>query len=278
MEAEITDRLRTYVKFDYDDDVGVAIDKAIIHYQAEAVCKPNIACHSQWYASLGKMTVPFGYYESHFISNTFAEELGETKETAILFGMYNQMFNIAGGVFDGDMNETGKNNHIESYFGTARFTLPENILPDFELMSGISYTSNIADSDDFTEFIQEELEIESIQKYIDGISVFLSLLFDDRYFIEAEFVSALDELKEDVRLKPRAWSLEFAFRPVEAFELAIRYGESNRALQFLPESQIGIIGLYEIFENTSFALEYQREILNNDDEVRTITSEFVVEF
>jgi len=47
---------------------------------------------------------------------------------------------------------------------------------------------------------------------------------------------------------------------------------------FLPDTQVGICGIYEIFNNTYIGLEYLNEDFENDDEVVTITTQLAVEF
>ena len=66
VDAHISDSLKAHIVIDYEDGEGLDIDEAMLHYQAEDVCRPDCSCRSHWFASLGLMTVPFGYYESHF--------------------------------------------------------------------------------------------------------------------------------------------------------------------------------------------------------------------
>ncbi len=278
VDAKITYQLRTHVLFDYEDGESVEIDEAIIHFQAEGVCKPDLSCNSPWYASMGKMDVPFGYYESHLLSDSLTQGLGEAKETAVIVGVYNDMLNFATGVFNGDIKEVESDDHIENFVGAFMFTLPEDVIPNLTLMAGISYISNIADSDELTNFIEEEYESNSIEDYVAGISSFLSVSLLEHYFIEAEYVGALEAFEEDRNFKPEAWNLEFAFRPIDVFEIALRYGGSEESLNFLPKTQIGISGVYEIFNNTSISLEYLYDKFENDDEINTITAQFAVEF
>ena len=62
------------------------------------------------------------------------------------------------------------------------------MLPDVGLTAGISYISNIGDSDG----LQEELP-PTIKSKVGGIGAFLSLSFMDRYFVELEYIGARDE-------------------------------------------------------------------------------------
>ncbi|MBU4353036.1 MAG: LbtU family siderophore porin [Nanoarchaeota archaeon] len=278
VDASITDRLRAHVLFEYEDGGAVVVDEAIIHFQAEEVCIPDLSCKSPWYANVGKLNVPFGYFESHFISDPLTKELGDTKETAVIVGVHHSLMNVAAGVFNGDVDKAGNDDHVESYLAAGMFTLPEEIVPNLSLMAGVSYISNIADSDGLTDFLYEEFGMDTIEAYVGGLSAFLSFSFEDRYFFETEYVGASEAFKENRNFEPKAWNFEFAFRPVEDFEIAIGYGVSKDALNFLPEMQIGSVAIYKIFENTSISLEYIYRVFENDDEVTKLTTQLAVEF
>ena len=288
VDALITDRIRTHVLFDYEDDENVVVDEAIILYQAEEVCVPDLSCNSPWYASIGRLSIPFGYFESHLISGPLTEDLGESKETAVVAGIYNPFINIAAGVFNGDIDKDGNNDRIESYVAACTFILPEDVSPNVGLMIGVSYMSNITDSDDLADFFVEEFDPDPLLDYVAGFSSFLSVSFMDRFFFEAEYVGAVESFEEDKNFKPKAWNFEFVFIPIEDFVVAVRYGGSSDTFgttkNFLPDTQIGICGIYEIFNNTSICLEYLYEEFEyyeefvNDAEVVTITTQLAVEF
>ena len=277
VDALITDRMRTHVLFEYEDDENVIVDEAIIHFQAEEVCVPDLSCNSPWYFSIGKLSIPFGYFESHLISGPLTEDLGESKETAVVAGIYNPFINIAAGVFNGDIDKAGNDDHIESYVAACTFTLPEDVSPNVGLMIGVSYISNIADSDDLADFFVDEYA-DTILDYVAGFSSVLSVSFMNRFFFEAEYVGAVESFEEDKNFKPKAWNFEFAFIPIEDIEVAVRYGGSSDTLNFLPDMQVGICGIYEIFNNTSIGLEFLYEEFENDDELFSLTVQLAVEF
>ena len=278
VDALINDGMRTHILFEYEDGEDVIVDEAIIHYQAKEVCVPDLSCNSPWYANIGRLTIPFGYFESLFISGPLTEDLGETKETAVIAGIYNPFINIAAGVFNGDIDKAGNNDRIESYVAACTFTIPEDVSPNAGLMIGVSYISNIADSDELADFFDEELGTDEIIEYVAGFSSFLSVSLMDRFFFEAEYVSAVESFEEDKNFEPKAWNFEVAFIPIEDVEVAVRYGGSSDTLNFLPDTQVGICGIYEIFNNTYIGLEYLYEEFENDDEVVTITTQLAVEF
>ncbi len=278
VDAYLYDSLKAHIIFDYEDGEGVDIDGAMLHFQAEDVCQPDCSCRSPWFASLGLMTVPFGYYESHFINDPLTLILGETQEVAALAGVHGGPFTLAAGVYNADMDVEGKDDHIDSFVAAAFFRLDEKAIPDFSLQSGISYISNIADSNELVDFFDDEFGADSVVDRVDGISAFLSLSFKEMFSLQAEWVSALDSFKEDKGFEPKAWNLELAYRPLETMEIGLRYGGSDEALNFLPETQLGAILAYEIFKNTSIGIEYLYEEFESRDKANRVTTQLGIEF
>jgi len=293
VDAAITDRVKAHVLFSYEDDEDVVIDEAYIAINSDAVCEPDEACKAPWYAGAGKLYVPFGSFESHFLSDPLTLELGETRETAALAGVWNDWVNVAAGVFNGDINETGKDDHIAKFFAAGFFSLPEETVSAFELRAGVSYISDISDSNGLTDFMSEEFTTESevtdeepevipfddeVQAYVQGFSAFISATFAEKFTVEAEYMGALDAYKENPNFKPQSWNFEFAFTPIEVLELAIRYGGSDKTLNFLPDTQYGGCIRYSLFENTSLALEYMYGEFENDDKEHSVTAQLAVEY
>jgi hypothetical protein len=91
------------------------------------------------YANIGKLYVPFGNFGTHFISDPLTLELGETRESAVQAGWGNDFFDISAAVFNGDVDESGEDNHVESYVANAAVSLPENTLPGLDMSFGGSY-------------------------------------------------------------------------------------------------------------------------------------------
>ncbi|MBW2624003.1 MAG: LbtU family siderophore porin, partial [Deltaproteobacteria bacterium] len=89
-----------------------------------------------FFLDAGKQYVPFGYFESHFISNPITLELGETRESAIKVGFQNEWLELCAAVFNGDIDKTGQSDHVRSYVGRAVLTIPENRTSGFSLMAG----------------------------------------------------------------------------------------------------------------------------------------------
>jgi len=103
------------------------------------------------FLNAGKMYVPFGYFESHFITDPLTLELGETRESAVHVGFTNDMLDLSVAAFNGDVQEIGDDDHIDDWVANAQWRLPQESIPGFGLVIGTSYISNIAESDALTE-------------------------------------------------------------------------------------------------------------------------------
>ncbi len=236
-----------------------------------------------FYLNAGKMYVPFGRFESHFISDPLTLELGETNETALKVGFAKGWVELCGSVFNGDIDENGQGDHVESFAGAATFTLPEGRVPGLGLTAGASYISNIADSDSLQD--EDGVDFSKIQDHVPGFSAFLSLAYQDKVFLEMEYVGAMDEFGPGElafdggrAFEPRAWNFEAAFMVRDGLEIGIRYEGGDDLGDFLPEEQYGLVINYSLFENTSLALEYLHGEFDNNDERDVITSQLSISF
>jgi hypothetical protein len=72
--------------------------------------------------------------------------LGETNDGAAVAGYRfgGEMIDLSVGAFNGDIDEAGEDNHIDSFVAAV------TVQPLAFLMAGISYTSNLAASDSFS--------------------------------------------------------------------------------------------------------------------------------
>ena len=117
-----------------------------------------------------------------------------------------------------------------------------------------------------------------------GVSAFLSVSFRNRFFLEAEYVGALDDFASGEmdlgpgRLKPKAWNFEFAFVPFKAMEFGLKYEGSDDAGDFLPERQYGAVIHYRLFEYASLGLEYLRGEFKGDLARDLVTTQLALEF
>ncbi len=287
VNSNFAHRLSSIIVFDYEKNHGVTIDEALIHFQAFDTDIPDFRIKPAWFASAGKMDLPFGRYESHLLSDPIVKELGETHAVSILLGLYHKPFTISISVFNGEMDQMNRSDYIESYVVSVNGYF--ELLNGVELSVGTSYISNLAESNSLAEFLNNEyLSNESddattdkdvrLKEYIPGISSYLSLSFIERLFINLEYVSALRRFEEDRMLKPSAWNAEIAFLPMEDLAIAVGYGESFDTLDFLPEMQYSAAVVYDMSDRISVGFDaLLRKFLTND-EINRLSMKFGVSF
>ena len=230
------------------------------------------------YLIAGRQYVPFGFYDSMFVTDPTTLVLGETNQDAVTAGYRfgGEMVNIAIAAFNGSVNKVDSDDHINTFTGGI-FTSPLE-----GLSIGASYTSNLASSDTFSEFANEEVD-----SLVGGWGAYATYEFLDRFKVLAEYVGALDSFKageiygeEDTKERqPSAWNVEAGMTFMENLGLALRYGGADDGgAEFLPETQYGAILNYGFF-NCNLALEYLHDEFEDDaQEVDTFLAQLAVSF
>lgn len=233
------------------------------------------------YMDIGKIYVPFGSFESHFISDPLTLEIGETRESAVKVGWANDMFDISFSFFNGDIDEITSDDKIGTFAGSAVFTLPEGLVPNFSLAMGVSYISNIADSNG----LEGEVVAGAVNDHVRGIGVFLSVSLMESLFLEVEYVGAIDNFKagelsfdNGLAYKPKTFNLELAWAPREDLELGFKYEGGDDLGDVMPEKQFGAVITYALFENTSLGFEYLHGEFDNNDKRDLFTTQIAIEF
>jgi hypothetical protein len=280
VDVDIVKHVKGHVLFlwEEDDTEEVVVDEGFITLDGEDVVP--------LYLNVGKLYVPFGNFESHFISDPLTLELGETRESALTVGYVNEWMDLSVSTFNGDIDEIGEDNHIESYVAGASFSVPKEAISNFGIRAGISYISNIADTDGLGDTITEDAEGNKyVEDYVEGLSVFLSISFMDKLFLECEYLGALDEFEAGElsfdggnKFQPKTWNFELAYAATDRLEVAVKYEGGDDLGDFLPEDQYGAALTYGLFENTSLAFEYLHGEFENDDERDLVTTQLAVEF
>ena len=275
IDVDIIKHVKGHVLFlwEEDDTEPVVVDEGFITLDGEDVVP--------LYLNVGKLYVPFGNFESHFISDPLTLELGETRESALTVGYVNEWLDFSVSAFNGDIDEIGEDNNIESYVVGASFSVPEELISDFGITGGVSYISNIADSDG----LEGEIPAGEIKDYVGGFNAFLSISFMDKFFLECEYLGALDEFEANElsfdggkEFQPETWNFELAYAATDRLEVAVKYEGGDDLGDFLPEDQYGAAVTYGLFENTSLSLEYLHGEFENDDERDLVTTQLAVEF
>lgn len=280
-DAQVNQHVNGHLALLYEEDPSdagnsnITLDEAVIGFKGGEVCPA--------YANLGRMYVPFGHFESHFISDPQTLILGETNDTAAVVGYASGLVDINAGVFRGKVKKTGSSEHINSFVASATLSLPKTDAEDVLAMSGgVSYLSNLAASDGLE---AETVSSGEIVDTVGGVSAFVSLTYADRYFFDAEYVGAMDKFADGdlsfvnaSNCKPQAWNVEAAAKIVDTLEFAIRYGGSNQAGSFLAEDEYGAALLYELFANTALTVEYLFQEFQHGSNSKQAAMQIAIEF
>jgi hypothetical protein len=191
--------------------------------------------------------------------------MGETREKAVLLGMEHEGFSVSGYLFNGDVNEEGEDNQIESFGFDANYAYDDE--EGFDVLAGASYISNIADSDG----LEDGLGIEEIADYVAGYDVYLHVGWAD-FFVEAEYMAAADDFEpselateDGDGAEPSVWNLELGYNWDwgKNLEIVVKYAGSDESegLGF-PEKRYGLCFNQDIYEGVIVSLAY----LNDDFE------------
>lgn len=275
LDVDIAKHVSGHVLFTYGDDEGMEVDEGFIKLDGKDAMP--------LYLMAGKIYVPFGKYETHMLTDPLTQDLGETVEGAVQVGFANDWIDVGLALYQGDsIIDDDDDDEITDYALGAQFTLPKNRIPAINLSAGLSFLSNIGDSNGMID-IQEELGNAPYEDKVMGMGIFLSVSVKKMIFFEAEYITALDEfnageLDTDDEAAPQAWNLELACLPMKKLEVALRYAQAEDVENYLPETQYGLNAAYSLFENTDVSLEFLKNEYENDDEESIITAQLAIEF
>ena len=229
------------------------------------------------YLDAGKMYLPFGYFESHFIRDPLTLELGEINESAFKVGMTMGPVDFCTAIFNGDVNEVNENDDlVDNYVLAIIFNMPEDMIKDIRFIAGSSYISNISDTDGL-----QDILAGNIDEYAGGLNFFLSASWSDTFFLEMEYVEALDNIEvpgSSQNFEPSVWNLELAYMIQDGLEVAISYEGSDDIMDEMPKDRFGAVVNYELLNNLSTSLEYLHSEFKQQEDSDLITVQIAVEF
>lgn len=274
--AKVNQYVGGHLVFLYEegDNDNITIDEAVVTLKG--------GDDSPLYAYVGRQYVPFGRFESHFISDPGTLALGETNDTALVAGYANEIvdYNVAG--FKGKVKEAGASERINSVAASATLTMPSSSNEGISLSSGLSYLSNLASSDGLE---RETITVGEVVTVIGGWSAFASFGYAERFFVDAEYLGAIKDFAiddfsftDENNLRPEAWNLEAAARLCESAEFAIRYGGSSGTGTFLSQDEYGAALLYHVFDSINLTVEYLFQEFRDGSDNSQGTIQLAVEF
>lgn len=239
----------------------VSAEVVLLHEEDDTPLEVDVATMSIGAFTAGQFFVPFGVFESNFISDPMTLELGETRETALQFGMESGGLHGAVYAFNGDLDEDG-DSEIDS-FGAAVGYAAEGEGMEFGL--NLSYISDIGDSDSLQELVGDNLGDEGVyDSQVGGWSA-SALLRIGNLSLLAEYLGATEDFEmgemefEGEGAEPTSYIVEAAMD----FELAgmpatfaLGYQETDEAAALeLPEERF-MVGLsVEMMDGVALAVE-----------------------
>ena len=224
------------------------------------------------YLTAGRMAVPFGNFTTNMVSDPLTLSMGETKESALQVGFEASGFNGSVYLFNGDANQTGKDDSIRQFGGNVDYTMEKN---DLTLDVGISYTNSMDDSDavwDVVKEISPEKDKDSVTVVdnVAGVGVHGKLGYQG-FSLIGEYLGATESFAvgelpwkdvgaQPVGAQPVAWNTElgytFDLMGKETTLAAAWQGSDEAQALGLPEDRYLAAVSVGIFDNTSLSLEW----------------------
>jgi hypothetical protein len=272
VDAKISAHVDGHVLFKYEDD-DLFVDEGFITIVGTETFPA--------YLIAGRQYIPFGNFDSHFVTDPTTLVLGETNDGAVVAGYRfgGEMVDVSIGAYNGDAKKSDKDDVVNSFVGSIVVSSIENI------KFGASYTSNIAGSDTFNTVVVDPDNLDSL---VGGWSAFVTFEFLERFKLIGEYVGALDNFKageiydaaDTKERKPSAWNVELGVAIIDNVELAARYeGSDDGGADFLLESQYGAVLNWGFFKNTNLALEYLHGEFEDDvQETDSFIAQLAIEF
>lgn len=226
-----------------EDDTGLEVDVAIM------TVGPADGPYS---FTAGQYFVPFGTFESNFISDPMTLELGETRESALQFGIESGRFQGAVYAFNGDSDDRFEN--VGAMLGFAA----ENENSEFAV--NVSYISNIGDTDSLQDAIKLDEDYDSVSGWsASGMLRFGSLSFLAEYLGASEDFEANEMEFDGDGAEPSSYLLEAAYGfdlAGKSSAIAVGYQETDEALALgLPEERFMLGFSVEMMEGVTLAIE-----------------------
>ena len=265
IDAKIHPFIQGHILFLWEEDKT----EDIKHFLNEGTITISNPDKSPYYLTVGKIFLPFGSFETVFITDPMTLELGKINETVAQIGHQMGNTDISFGYFNGDKDKTGRNNKIKCYFANLSTTYSEN---PYNLTMGASYLSNMADTDGLEsaiDAIDPNTGVE-INNYVQGIGIFIKVNMSSLFF-SAEYLAAMENFENGLfmdSLRPQTYNLELGWRTPEKTFMTLKYEkakdmEINDGFNF-PKKRYGICLTHILSDNTYLNIEYLREKYYNE--------------
>lgn len=249
IDVSLSDSVSGFVlmKWEEDGDEGVFVDEGGVTIgNADA---------GGFLLTVGKLSVPFGIYETGLVSDPLTLELGETREGAIKVDFSSGGFYGAVYAFNSAINDDDEDDMVDAFGASAGYSYEvDGMSADVSLC----YISNLTSSGGFSGYLEEE-GYDVLKDYSAGMTLSAVVNVAD-FTLIGEYLTALDhDYLAAAKDEPATWNLEvgYAFALSEhAASLAVAYqGSDEAAFLGLPETRLAAAFRYEIVEGLGLAFE-----------------------
>jgi len=215
----------------------------------------------------GKFYMPFGNFATNMIQDPLTLEIGEINDSGAAIGFEANGFTAAlygyKGMKESDVSDLDPDSYTKMGYGfMAGYGYEKD---DVSFTGGVSWTSNMADSDGAIADTFDDAGLDSIEDSVNGFGVHVGAGFGPVSFI-GEYVTALDNFAQTEidylaqGAEPSAWNAELAYTTEllsRETVFAIGWQQTDEAVAIgLPESRyLGSVGM-EILPKTVLTLEY----------------------
>jgi hypothetical protein len=266
-DVDINENIAGHLTLLWEDDESdnVGVDQAVIFLRHPV----SFWSHYVTFTG-GKMYLPFGNYNSSFISDPLTLELGESNNTAAMFGLQGNLMKLQVGAFNGEV-DTKDDDQIDSWVASVELTPIEG------LTFGVSYLSDLAESD--IELVKDE---DLYRSSIAAGGAFLTWQLGNINLM-AEYVAALERFESEVVNagedltggKPSAWNVEMAWEPTGRWQVALKAEGADDFQNDL--KRYGGVVSRGLFRNTVLGLEYLYGE-DNENESHTLMAQLALVF
>ncbi len=265
LEGEVDENVSFGIVGLYENGEDVTIDSAEIAYSLPLSDVSSLSF------SGGLIYLPFGSYESFFISDPLTLELGEISDGSLGVAYENEFASLSAFIFDGNIDAVNEDEGDDLFYVAALAVKPADWL-EFRA----SFISGILNAG-FADAVNEA--VAAGEGYDDAAGInfaVVAALYD--FTLSGEYVGAADDVSVgDASFRPAAWTIELGCNFTDDLLCAVRY-ERSSDFEDMPSESYGVVSSYSISEYLSVSAEYLRNEYENDDDGDQFTVCFALEY
>lgn len=225
-----------------------------------------------WYLNGGRMVVPFGIYETHFVADPITAGLGEASETALQIGFERDGLYGSFYAFNGDTINTSSalkgNDRTQHFGGNLGYIITHG---DASLNLGVDYINNLADADAVSGMLSINTDTDgdtiadksTLNRYVKGVSLH-AVYNDGPWTAIAEHMKAGRFEATELAFNgngaaPSATNVEVAYS-FSWGTVATAYQTTREALSLALPKQRTLIGFsMRLLENSTLNIELSKD-------------------